>query len=84
MLSRKLYRFLYETCDENWLHFNQTGEHVTRMCYSSSWDDVGGRFSALSAQNPLLQYIWVFLSFVMILSIFMMAYLIQTIIMYSF
>ncbi len=73
MLSRKLYRFLYETCDENWLTFNQTGEHVISMCYSSSWDDVGEVLciiSSKSAQNPLLRYIWVFLSFVMILSIF--------------
>lgn len=27
VLGRKLYHYLYETCDENWLNFNAAGEH---------------------------------------------------------
>jgi len=31
MLGRKIYRYLYETCDENWVDFNATGENVITM-----------------------------------------------------
>lgn len=32
MLGRKIYRYLYETCDENWVNFNATGENMITMC----------------------------------------------------
>lgn len=31
-LGRKLYRYVYETCHENWVNFNATGENVIKMC----------------------------------------------------
>lgn len=31
-LSKKLYYYVYETCDENWVNFNATGENVIKMC----------------------------------------------------
>lgn len=71
VLGRKLYRYLYETCDENWLNFNATGEHLISMCVTvylvMIWLMILCIISVESAKNPLLVNICFFLSFVMII-----------------